>query len=80
MSNKLTDLNEQLFVQLKRLNTSNLKDTKLIEEIERSKAVCKISKQIIANGRLMLDSKKHFDSLGITVEQQPEVLKLEKGK
>lgn len=80
MSNKLTDLNEQLFEQLKRLNTPNLKDTKLIEEIERSKAVCSISKQIISNGRLMLDSKKHFDSLGISIEHQPDLLKLEKGK
>ena len=54
MSNKLTDLNEQLFVQLKRLNTSNLKDTKLIEEIERSKAVCKISKQMWTKTILIL--------------------------
>lgn len=77
MGNKLTDLNEQLFIQLQRLNDPKLKDTRLLEEIERSKAVSNISREIISNGRLILDSKKHFDSLGIKVEHQPDLLKIE---
>lgn len=80
MGNKLTDLNEQLFIQLQRLNNPKLKDGALVEEIERSKAIGSIAKEIISNGRLMLDSKKHFDDLGIKVEHQPEILKIDSGK
>lgn len=76
MSNKLTDLNNHLFAQLERLNNPNLKEGKLIEEIERSRAVGNIAREIINNGRLMLDSKKHFDAVGIKTEHQPELLKI----
>lgn len=74
--NKLTDLNDHLFAQLERLNNEDMPEEKMAMEIERSKAVGNIAKNIINNGRLLLDSKKHFDEMGIKTEQQPDVLKI----
>ncbi len=76
IKNKLTDLNDHLFMQLERLNDEEMPEEKLAMEIERSKAVGNIAKNIISNGRLLLDSKRHFDELGIKTEEQPEVLKI----
>lgn len=58
MKNKLTDLNNHLFAQLERLNDEDLEGEKLIEEIERAKAVSGISKDIVTNARLALDAEK----------------------
>ena len=76
IKNKLTDLNDHLFAQLERLNNEDMPEEKMAMEIERSKAVGNIAKNIITNGRLLLDSKKHFDEMGIKTEQQPDVLKI----
>lgn len=76
IKNKLTDLNDHLFAQLERLNNEDMPEEKMMMEIERSKAVGNIAKNIISNGRLLLDSKKHFDEMGIKTEQQPDVLKI----
>lgn len=76
IKNKLTDLNDHLFAQLERLNNEDMPEEKMAMEIERSKAVGNIAKNIITNGRLLLDSKKHFDEMGIKIEQQPDVLKI----
>lgn len=80
MKNKLIDLNNHLFAQLERLNDEELSGDKLSTEIERSKAIGDLSKNIILNGRLMLDSKKYFDEMGYKTEEQPEMLKIESGK
>lgn len=57
MKNKLTDLNNHLFAQLERLSDENLKGDALKEEINRSKAVSGVSKDIVANARLALDAQ-----------------------
>ncbi len=61
MRNGLTDLNNHLFEQLERLNEDELKGEALKEEITRSKAIENVAKQIINNGRLVLDSQKFID-------------------
>lgn len=61
MRNGLTDLNNHLFEQLERLNEEELKGEALKEEITRSKAIENVAKQIINNGRLVLDSQKFID-------------------
>lgn len=61
MKNTLGDLNNHLFAQLERLNDEDLEGEKLIEEIDRSKAVGDIAKHIIANGNLVLQAKKFTD-------------------
>lgn len=61
MRNGLTDLNNHLFEQLERLNDDELKGEALKEEITRSKSIEDVAKQIINNGRLVLDSQKFID-------------------
>lgn len=57
----LGDLNTHLFDQLNRLNAENLKGEELKEEINRAKAVSDISRQVIDNGRLVLEAAKFKD-------------------
>ncbi|MGR5165550.1 hypothetical protein ACPV4X_27215, partial [Vibrio owensii] len=57
MKNKLLDLNNHLFAQLERLSDEGLKGDELKEEINRSKAVTGVSKEIVSNARLALDAQ-----------------------
>jgi hypothetical protein len=58
MKNTLGDLNNHLFAQLERLNDEDIKGEDLKEEIERSKAVMGIAKNIIDTGSLVLQGQK----------------------
>ena len=73
MKNTLGDLNNHLFMQLKRLNDEDLKGDKLTEEIERSKAVTNVAKEIIANANIVLQARKY------TTEYLSEVPKMLEG-
>ena len=57
MKNKLLDLNNHLFAQLERLSDEGLKGDELKEEINRSKAVTGVSREIVSNARLALDAQ-----------------------
>lgn len=60
--NKLTDLNDHLFMQLERLNDESLSADELQLEIDRSRAVAKIAQGVIANGNLVLRSCEFRDA------------------
>lgn len=62
MKNKLTDLNNHLFSQLERLSDEDLTGEALQAELQRSYAVTGVAKEIISNGRLLLDAQKQYDS------------------
>ena len=59
LRNTLGDLNNHLFMQLERLNDEELKGDKLTEEIERSKAVATIAKEIVLNAKVVLEARKY---------------------
>ena len=58
MKNKLTDLNDHLFMALERLNDEGLAEAELYQEIDRAKAISGVAAQIINNGQLVLEAQK----------------------
>ena len=70
----LGDLNTHLFDQLNRLNAENLKGEELKEEINRAKAVSDISRQVIDNGRLVLEAAKFKDDKWNAESEIPKML------
>jgi len=76
MKNTLGDLNNHLFAQLERLGDEDLKGDALTEEIERAKAINQAACQIIANGRLVLETVKvQCDYLGEGNKKMPDMLR-----
>lgn len=67
MKNKLTDLNDYLFMQLERLNDEELEPEALQAEIARADAMVKVGKTIVANGQLVLDATELATSMPGTV-------------
>ncbi len=65
MKNKLIDLNNHLFAQLERLGQEELAGDKLATEIERSKAITGIAKEVISNARLALDAQVALADKGV---------------
>ncbi|MEJ7440062.1 hypothetical protein WL735_10270 [Staphylococcus hominis] len=62
MKNTLNDLNNHLFAQLERLCDEDLKGEELKEELNRSKAVSEVAKNIVSNGNLILQAQKFQDN------------------
>lgn len=72
--NKLIDLNDHLFAQMERLSDEDITGDKLIEEINRAKAVSGIASQIVANANLALEAAKFADDLGHKAESPTQLL------
>ena len=70
MKNKLIDLNNHLFAQLERLSDESLTSEALQAEIQRSQAVTSVAKEIVSNGRLVLDAQKQFDSGNVHLQMR----------
>jgi hypothetical protein len=58
MKNKLSDLNDHLFLQLERLGDESLKGEDLEQELDRARGITVISQQIIQNADLVLKAEK----------------------
>lgn len=68
--NTLGDLNNHLFAQLERLSDEGIKGEELQEEIRRSHAITGVAREIIANGKLVLEAKK-FEDEKLDVNSEP---------
>jgi hypothetical protein len=63
--NKLSDLNDHLFMQLERLGDEELKEEELQKEIARAKAITNTAAQIINNASLVLKSQQFLHEYGL---------------
>lgn len=74
MKNKLSDLNNHLFAELERLSDEDLKEEKLLDEIERAKAITSVASQIINNANLALKAEQFKDQRNNINKQLPVML------
>lgn len=58
MKNRLTDLNDHLFMQLERLGDENLDAERIEREVKRAGAIVEVADQIVANARLQMAACK----------------------
>ena len=64
MANNLTNLNDILFDQIRRLENDDLSDEALEKEIKKSEQLTKLSVVVLNNAKLALDAQKQFDEYG----------------
>ena len=74
MKNKLSDLNNHLFAELERLSDEDLKEEKLLDEIERAKAITSVASQIINNANLALKAEQFKDQRNNINKKLPVML------
>jgi hypothetical protein len=69
-------LNDHLFVAMERLNDEDLKGKALTEEINRSKAVALLGREIISNGNLVLKARIAVERDLLGVGPVPSILSI----
>lgn len=74
MRNTLGDLNNHLFAQLERLSDEDLKGPKLLEEIDRARAITSVANQIVSNGSLVLQAQKFHTEFASKELQKTKML------
>jgi hypothetical protein len=70
MKNKLIDLNDHLFAQLERLSEEDITGERLQHEIERTKAITLMAREIIGNGKLILEGQRAVQGDGLEVQHR----------
>lgn len=72
--NTLGDLNNILFESMERLNDTDVKGEALKEEIERTRAISGVAKDIIVNANLVLQASKFQDDRMDANAKTPKML------
>lgn len=72
--NRLSDLNNHLFAQIERLGDEELKGDRLVEEINRSWAITRVSQQIIKNADLVLRAQVAVERDMLGMAKLPDIL------
>jgi len=75
MKNGLIDLNNHLFAQIERLSDGELSADQLNREIDRTKAICHVSTQIINNANTVTRGLVAAKEYNIKPEQMPVITK-----
>ena len=79
MKNKMTDLNNHLFLQLEKLLDPDLSDDELKKEIARAGAVSSIAANIIQNANTAIKAMSMFENRQIESDS-PALLRISKGQ
>ena len=79
MKNKMTDLNNHLFLQLEKLLDPDLSDDELKKEIARAGAVSSIAANIIQNVNTAIKAMSMFENRQIESDS-PDFLRISKGQ
>ena len=74
MKNKLSDLNDHLFMVLERLNSEELGDEGLEKELKRAKGVVSVAQAVVANASVQLMAYKVAMDNGETYRPLPATL------
>jgi hypothetical protein len=70
--NKLSDLNDHLFMALERLNDEELSKEQIEAEAKRAEAIIGISSQIISNAKITIDAMRLVSNGNIDTSELPE--------
>lgn len=73
--NTLGDLNNHLFMQLERLGDEELTEEQLEKEINRTKAITSVAKEVISNANLVLRARMQVQELTGDENNLPKMLK-----
>lgn len=69
----LADLNDHLFAMIEKLGDESITGDELKQEINRAKAMSSLSKDVVANSRLVLDVARFKDEK-LSEEPLPKML------
>lgn len=70
--NKLSDLNDHLFMALERLNDEELTTEQIESESKRAEAIIGVANQIIGTAKITLDAMKLVSNGNLDMTELPE--------
>lgn len=76
--NKLTDLNNHLFIALERLNEEDLTSEQIELESKRAESIIGIAGQIIGNAKITVDAMKLISNGTLSFGELPESFGIKK--
>lgn len=76
--NKLTDLNNHLFIALERLNEEDITPEQIESESKRAEAIIGVSNQIIGTAKITLDAMRLVVNGNLDTEELPDVFGIKK--
>jgi hypothetical protein len=74
MKNRLSDLNDHLFMQMERLGDEDMNPEELAQEIARAKSMTGVANQVINNARLVLDAQTRVNDSFNAQQEIPRLL------